>query len=211
MLKTSLIDGTGTRQGAQITKDHALKVSVVEMSVADQSIEDLTVKKQYRAWLSTSAGSEDMNVDASTTPVLFQELAESGKVKWIKSWRLIMHDTYMELNTNDFRRFGTAATAPGLTNGIEFYFVQAGRTIDVFLENVLNIGDFLKYADGYTNLVNAVSAQDDYLAFDFEFDEPIVLPAGSNDKIVMSISDDLSSLVYMRAIVRGWQQFVEIE
>lgn len=120
-----------------------------------------------------------------------------------------MNSTNMEMGTNDFRRFGDAAIAPGLTNGVEFYFVQGGRKIDVFLEPVKNVGRFLDYADDFTNLVNAVSAQSDYLSFDFIFDQPVALPAGSNDKIVFVVNDDLTALDFMQVVVRGWQEFLD--
>lgn len=205
-------DGTGTDVTAEVNDEHALKVYLADQSISisniNELIPDLTRQKQYRDWLRTSAGAYEMNVNGSSTPILFEETAEANKVKWITSWRLIMNGTYLEINTNDFRRFGAAATAPGLTNGMQFYFVQGGRTINVFLENVKKIGDFLDYADGYTNLVNAVSSQSDYLAFDFVFDKPVALPAGSNDKIVMQVSDNLTALELMRVVVRGWQEFL---
>ena len=202
-------DGTGTRYQAKVTSDHALLTSPITVSTSSQSIGDLTRKKQYREWLRDPSGSEIMNVDGSTTPILFSETAEPGKVKWITSWRLLMHDTGMELETNDFRDFGVSHVSPGLTNGLQFYFEQAGRQIDVFLENVVRIGDFPNYSDDHVNLVNAVTSQSDFLSFRFDFDQPVALPAGSNDKIVMKISDDLSTLDYMRVLVRGWQEFVE--
>lgn len=206
-IDTIIRDGTGTRRTASVTSDGALKVSPVVIATADQSITDLTLKKQYRDWLRTSAGSKEMNVDGSTASVLFEETAEAHKVKWITAWRLVMNDTYLELETNDFRRFGSAAVAPGLTNGLRFYFVQGGRNIDVFLDPVKKIGDFMDYQDDYNNLVNAVGSQEDYLSFDFKFDQPVALPAGSNDKIVMEVRDDLTAIDLMRVIVRGWQEF----
>jgi len=200
-------DGTGSKYAAQVTSDHALKVSPVTIATSDQTITDLTLKKQYRDWLRTTGNAYEMNVDGSSAPVLFTETAEANKVKWITSWRLILNGTEMELETNDFRGFGTAAGAPGLTNGVDFYFIQGGRQINVFLNPVKNIGSFLDYSDGYTNLVNAVSSQSDYLAFDFIFDQPVALPAGSNDKIVMQINDNLTTIDLMRVVVRGWQEF----
>lgn len=204
-------DGVGTRFTAQVNSENALKVYQANISLADEAeggYESLTRKKQYRDWLRTTGGSESMLVDGSSTPVLFEETSQADRVKWIVSWRLVMNSTYMELETNDFRRFGTAATAPGLTNGVQFYFVQGGRQIEVFLEPVKNVGRFLDYADSYTNLVNAVSSQGDYLSFDFVFDQPVALPAGSNDKIVFKVSDDLTALDFMQVVVRGWQEFL---
>lgn len=210
-IDTLVRDGTGTRFTAQVNSDNALKVYQSEPVLVDEAEDgyaSLTRKKQYRDWLRTAAGSEDMLVDGSTNAVYFSETSQSEKVKWITAWRLIMHSTGMELDTNDFRGFGAAAGPSGLTNGLQFYFVQDGRQIDVFLENVKNLGDFLKYADDYTNLVNAVTSQSDYLHFDFTFDQPIALPAGSNDKIVMVVNDDLTDLDYMQVVVRGWQEFI---
>lgn len=204
-------DGVGTRFTAQVNSENALKVYQANISLADEAeggYESLTRKKQYRDWLRTTGGSESMLVDGSSTPVLFEETSQADRVKWIVSWRLVMNSTYMELETNDFRRFGTAAIAPGLTNGVQFYFVQGGRQIEVFLEPVKNVGRFLDYADSYTNLVNAVSSQGDYLSFDFVFDQPVALPAGSNDKIVFKVSDDLTALDFMQVVVRGWQEFL---
>jgi len=202
-------DGTGGKTAVQVTRDHALKVSPVTIATADQEIADLTLKKQYRDWLRNGSGSDAMNVDGSASPVYFKETAESNKVKWITSGRMVLEGTALELDTNDFRGFGEAAIAPGLTNGLNFYFTQGGRQIDVFLDPVKKIGDFLDYADGYTNLVNAVSAQGDYLAFDFVFDQPIALPAGSNDEIIMQVNDDLTDIDRMQVIIRGWQEFIE--
>lgn len=208
-IDTNIRDGTGGRYLAQVTSEHALKVSPVTIATGDQTITDLTLKKQYRDWLKNGGGSEDMNIDGSTTPVLFEEAAEANKVKWVTSWRLIMNGTALELDTNDFRGFGAAAAAPGLTNGLNFFFIQGGREIQVFLDPAKKIGDFLDYADGYTNLVNAVSSQSDYLAFDFLFDQPVALPAGSNDKIILQVNDDLTGIDLMKVIVRGWQEFTD--
>jgi len=210
-IDTLIRDGVGGRFTAQVNSNNALKVYQSELSLADESEDgygSLTRKKQYRDWLRTTGGSESMLVNGSSTPVLFEETSQADRVKWIVSWRLVMNSTYMELETNDFRRFGTAAIAPGLTNGVQFYFVQGGRQVEVFLEPVKNVGRFLDYADSYTNLVNAVSSQGDYLSFDFVFDQPVALPAGSNDKIVFKVSDDLTALDFMQVVVRGWQEFL---
>ena len=204
-------DGTGTKSKANVSSDNALKVYTTDITLADQAVSnyaELIRKKQYRDWLRTSTGDTDMCIDGSSTPVYFLETPQSDRVKWVMSWRIILHSTDMEINTNDFRRFGAAAIAPGLTNGIEFYFNQAGRRTDVFLENVKSIGQFLDYADGFTNLVNAVTSQSDYLSLDFSFDQPVVLAPGSNDQIVLGVSDDLTALDFAQVIVRGWQEFL---
>jgi hypothetical protein len=71
------------------------------------------------------------------------------------------------------------------------------------------IGDFLTYADDFTNLVNSVGTQEDYLAFDFLFESraPVVLTEGTLDSITIRINDDLTAIDKQVAIARGYQEF----
>ena len=115
----------------------------------------------------------------------------------------------MELNTADFRRFGTATGAgTPLTNGVQIETFQSGETISVANEPIRTLGDFLRYADSFTNLVNAVGTQDDYVSFDFDLDKPVVLASGGGDSIIVRIRDNLTTVNSFRCIVRGYQESV---
>lgn len=204
-------DGEGTKKTAGVTDNRALKVSVIDPVYTDISLEDalpsLLARKQFKDFLKNGS-SKELNVNGSTTPVTFKQMSEEGKIKWLIGIRILLNGTYFEINTNDFRRFGTAAIAPGLTNGITLEVSQSGIVTDLFAEPVKYVGQFLDYADSFTNLVNSVSSQSDFLAFDFSFDAPIVLPAGTTDFIGLTVQDDLSSLDLFRAIVRGYQEIL---
>jgi hypothetical protein len=204
-LKTRLVDGRGTGREANVTTEHALLVSVVPSNPKDVDVEVVTRNKVYRDKFKDALLNEDLNVDGSVTVKQFFIQAEVDKAKWVTSVRFVFNDANMELVTNDFRRFGTAATSPGLINGIRFHAEQGGIITEVFFEYVKTIGAFMNYADKYVNFNNAISAVVDFLSFDFDFDEPVPLPDGTQDKLVITIQDDLTSVDLFQVFARGYQ------
>ena len=205
MLKTAIVDPEGSFT-AEVTPNRALRVSIVESNALELPVDLLTQRKQLREYMRSTAGSKDMNVDGSSTPVDFFAKATPGHVKWITGFRVILNGTYLELETADFRRFGAAATAPGLTNGLLLDSHQGGVVTDFFEEPIQNVGQFMDYSDNFTNLVNAISSQSDYLSFNFWLDTPLVLPDGSEDHLHLTVRDDLTALDSFQVAIRGYQQ-----
>jgi hypothetical protein len=200
-----------TGRVADVTQDHALKVALsggLQGSSVGKTPEELTAIKYYSGYLHNGS-SIDLNVDGSVTPVEFVEESTTLCVKWITRVRILLNGTYFELNTNDFRRFG-AATAGGspLTNGIQFWVEQGGVTTQIFTSPVRYTGDFMNYAEDYTNIINAISAQSDFLSFDMQFVQPIVLPPTVTDKLVMKIRDNLTAISLFQVALDGYQEFV---
>lgn len=205
-----VLDGEGSKRKAGVTVKHALKVSVLELSSAEQSEDELTAKKNYRGFLLNTGGSGDMNVDGSSTPVLFKQSSISTATRWLSGVRLLFNGTNMEIQTNDFRRFGNAtAQQTPLTNGVELFLIQGGIQTNLFITPITTIGQFMDYADSITNFVNAVSTQSDFLSFDFSFDVPLVLPPGSQDYVAVKVSDDLTNIDLFKGIVRGYQETLD--
>lgn len=192
-----------------VTSDGALQVSIIEGAAAELPIDTLTRRKLLRSFLKNN-GSKDLNVDGSTTPVEFTEAADTTRTKWITGLRLLLNGTNLEMNTNDFRRFGTAtASNTPLTNGVQLYVIQGGLQTDFFVDPITRMGDFFNYADAYLNIINAITAQSDFLYFDFNFEQPVVIPPGTTDRVVFSVSDDLTNIELFTCIVRGYQELVE--
>jgi len=207
MLRTTITNGTGKKYEAQVTAEHALVVTSQASSGFDVSSNVLTRYKLFRGFMTDSSGSKDLNIDGSTTPVEFSVTSETGKVLYVQQIRVLLNGTYFEMDTNDFRRFGEATAGGGsLTNGIELEVRQGGVMTELFAEPIKQTGDFFNYADNFTNLVNAVSAQSDFLSFDFEFEQPVVLPESVEDRLIMTISDDLTDIDLFQVTVRGWQE-----
>ena len=207
-LKTYIADGEGTGRIAGVTPNNELKVTVSPYTSVGRTTTELTVQKQYNGFLVDSTNSADMDVDGSSVSVEFSLVPPTGRVLYVNSFRILMNGTSLEINTNDFRRFGMAAVAPGLTNGVLVYVIQGDVTTNLFIDPIKTIGQFLDYATDFTNLVNSVGTQEDFLSFDFRFDVPVVLVPGSNDKIVIEVRDNLTAIDLFRCVAKGYQEVI---
>ena len=207
MIKTRITDGEGSGREAIVTENYALKVQNVPETSRGLPPDDLANIRLYRDFLRNGT-SPDANVNGSVTNVVFSVASEINKTKWITSVRFLFEDANMEMNTADFRRFATAtgAGAP-LTNGILFSVMQSGAQTDLFAEPIQFMGDFFTYADDYLNLINSVSATEDFLYFDIFFEKPIVLAEGGNDSLMVTVRDNLTALNKFQVLVRGYQEF----
>lgn len=192
---------------ARVTDDNSLFVSLMPAH-AHELGDALLRQKVYRAFLTNTADSSALNVDGSTTTQKFAVRSEVGKTKFVTHLRIHLEDEQMDLSTSEFRRFGGAAGAPGLTNGLLLYAVQGGTTTQLWPTAVKNIGDFLDTANDYVNLINAISAGVDYLSIDFHLPIPVPLTEGSGDSLTCEIRDNLSTVNLFNIIVDGYQEVV---
>lgn len=212
-LKTRIGDGGGTGFEAGVTKSNLLKVTPVQISATELTYEKLTLQKYFSEYLRReSDDSRDMTVDGSGTPQQFVLLGEAERCRWITSLRILIEgNNFSVAASGDFRRWGSIATAPGLTNGTSLYVVQSNVTTNIFYDPVRNMGDLFNYQTDYENFINAVTATADYLSVDIAFPVPIVLPAGGEDEIVAQVNDDLvdADFLTFRILARGYQEIIE--
>jgi hypothetical protein len=210
-VKTRIHDGLGTSRTVAVTPSNALLVQVLPETSKGVPPADLSNLKLLQEFLVDSTGSSDQRVNGSVTPVEFSVTASASRTKWITGFRIIIEGDGFELASADFRDYG-AVGSPGLTNGIEIEAFQGGVTTSIAAEPIRNAGDYLNYADDFTNFVNAVSSQSDYLMFMFEFATPVVLTEGSTDRLTIRIRDNLITAITSTAtprqyaIARGYQE-----
>jgi hypothetical protein len=155
-------------------------------------------------------GSESQIVDGSVSSVEFSVSADTGITKWITGFRIIIQGQTTDISTQDFRRY--AQTAAGLANGVDIEAVQSGATTVITGAGaVQRMGEYLRYSGDFVNITSAISANVDYLHFDFDFDTPVVLAEGSSDRLLIRINDDLTAALAAAdsaqfAIARGYQE-----
>lgn len=169
----------------------------------------VTQQKAFSARFATSAGSESAAVDGSATPVELYVGAVNGRIRFVSELRLVIEGTNFKLDSNEIRRFGPVV-APGLANGIELQAEQGGVVTDLFTDPITIAGDLLEYASpearGVVNVVDGVSAGVDVVIATIRLARPVGLPAGSTDRLVLRIRDDLSGLSRMDLTAIGWQE-----
>jgi hypothetical protein len=211
-LPTRIVDGTGTKREAAVTEEHALLVSNKERIAIEISAAELTRRKLFFEFFRRdSDDSRNMTVDGSTTPQEFILKSESVAVRWIEYIRIIIEGNNFDLTASgDFRRWGSVASSPGLTNGIELYALQGGTQTDIFYDPVQNMGDLFYYQTEYNNFINAVDAQADFLSVDIEMPQAVALPLGIEDKIVCKINDNLvhADFLKFQILAKGYQEVV---
>lgn len=212
--KITIKDGEGSGRITGVTPQNSLKVQVLPQTSKGIPPSDLSALRQLREFFVDGTGSEDQRVDGSVTPVEFAVVAGAGITKWITGFRIIIEAAGFEIATQDFRDYG-ATTAPGLPNGIDIEADQAGIITSISAAPIQSAGDYFNYADDFTNFVNALDNQADYLQFVFKFDTPVVLTAGSADKVIIRINDDLITALTAAtatptqyAIARGYKESV---
>lgn len=212
-VKTLIQDGLGTERLANVTPQNALLVSVLPQTSKGVPPEDLSNLRLLQEFFVDSTNSSNQRVNGSVTPVEFAISAGASVTKWITGFRIVIEADGFEISTADFRDYGATAS-PGLTNGIQIEAFQGGSTVNIATEPIQTAGDYLNYADGFTNFINAISAQSDYLQIVFNFPVPIVLTEGSSDKIIIRIRDNLiasltsTATPRQYAIARGYQESV---
>lgn len=211
-LPANIIDGTGTRYQAKVTSEHALLVTPSGRSVSEIPTEELTRYKLFFEYFRReSDNSRDMTVDGSATPQEFILTSTTGAVRWIDYIRVIIEGNNFALTASgDFRRWGSVAVAPGLTNGTELYVIQGGNRTDIFYDPVKNMGDLFNYQTDYDNFVNAIDNQADFLSIDIAMPAAVALPLGVDDRLVAVVNDNLvdANFLTFRVLARGFQEFV---
>ena len=211
--KGRITDGLGTGRTVSVTPANALLVQV--LPATSIGIRDALLSR-YRLlseFFTDGGGSSNQVVNGAGTPVEFSIRAEPGLTKWITGFRVVIEGNNFELATADFRRYGFILD-PGLPNGIQIEADQGGVITSIANEPVRITGDYLNYANGFTNFINAITAQADYLQFVFRFEQPIVLTAASTDRVIIRIRDNLTLAILSSgtprqyALATGYQESV---
>jgi len=200
-------DGQGSGREATVTNRRALLVQLTPDTSIGLAPEVLTSIRLSREYFSDSAGSVDINVDGSVSPVQFDVSAEVGQTKWVTGFKIQFEAQNMNIGASqEIRRFGNASGTTGLAVGLEIFTVQSGERVDIVIDPAKSTGDLISYGDTYLNFVDAVSANVDMLQINFSFDKPVVLPDGSNDRVVFQVNDDLTPLDLFRVVARGYKE-----
>ena len=208
--KVEIKDGTGSSALAQVAaSSNALLTQRLPETAKGLEPSLIANLRELSAFFVDTTGSAAQNVDGSVTPVEFSISASPEKTKWVVGFRLIIEGASLTFASNDFRRYGAAATAPGLTNGVLIQTEQQGAVVNISAEPINILGDYLDYAQGFTNFTNAISAGVDYVNLDFQLSRPVVLPPGSIDAVKIIIQDDLTAIDKQVAVARGYQEDTE--
>lgn len=204
---TTTIKGAKDGSVAKVATNGGLCVVVAPRPPSQWTAQEVEQKKSLVGLLATAAGSSDLGVDGSVTEVDFVAGAPAAKIHWVTEVRLTLHSSLMKLDSNEIRRFGPAAAAPGLTNGLRLIARQNGAEVDLWTSaGVKNLGDFYRYSETVQGVTDGVSAGVDFVVVRLILPVPIGLYPGSKDQVILRIQDDLTTLTLFEAVCLGWSE-----
>lgn len=200
-----------TSQGAGVTPDGALRVTMMPRHVSDLTREQL-VRRRYFSALLQNGGSPDMNVDGSVTPVEFEVVPQDDTVSSVREMRFEFHSDRLNMDTNDVRRFGTAAGLGGLTNGLDIEFRQSGVTTSLTTSPIQTMSQFFTHVSiPPFNVVDGIAVGVDLLVWviDLKLLLPIPISDANTDQVMVRVKDDLTALNFFRVTVIGQSENVK--
>ncbi|MCP4437068.1 MAG: hypothetical protein GY913_21545 [Proteobacteria bacterium] len=165
--------------------------------------------RTYRKLLANvSGGSVDMNVDGSSTDVVFhQQASNRGQVVTIDEVRFVFRSTGMDLSTTEVQNFGAVGAA--LTTGLLFQADIGDNNINLFSEVVTRMSDLWRYCEeDVVNMVDGYPSNVDLAVFRWVPTRPLVLTWNQRaqttaDRITVTVQDDLTSLDHFQVQVIG--------
>jgi hypothetical protein len=209
MIDFRLADGRGKPNFAKVNGEGEISVVVHPHPPRDEEENALP----FRARFLTSAGSSDMAVDGSTTPVEFYVSANDEKDLYVKYISITIGDN----GTPALNKFGAISA---LANGVKWTWDSQDEGEIILHDGIKTNLEFVRTGndtgaigtgvDSYLADVSGGGTEKSYLpsidlAELFGLAYGVRLRKGTNDRMTFTVRDDVSSLVTFNAIGYGLQ------
>ena len=163
----------------------------------------------------TSSGSNDMQVNGSSTPVEFWIPADTVNDRYITNVSFVLADAGAQLNN-----FGNIAD---LTNGCDFEYEMLDRTITI-ADGLATSFDFVRLSLGQPSFGNGSSAfratnvagnSEGYIPFvNFQMLVPpygLLLKAGTSERLILRVNDNTTGVDAFNAIAYGFERLPDVD
>ena len=181
---------------------HKLSIPLADMNLATSTVDALRMEMVGKHGQAPTFYTDDFQVENTTAGAKFDIIPPDGKKFLVHKFRYIIIDaisgvvvdgTMPGLSYNQLLGVGT------LDSGILFTWERAGSPVGQ--TSISNLGDAVKAG---AEIINHMSdGTNTSITVLREFVEPIILSSKSNDKIYISINDNLSGLISLTAIGTG--------
>ena len=154
----------------------------------------------FRKYFRDSAGSKDMNIDG-TTPVEFYVEADPKFDTWINSFNVRLGDAGA-----NFNEFGAL---PALTNGVEIVWISQEIGEFVIHDGIIDNLEFFRLSGSDPRIIDVTGGGADAIIVQTDFSEIFAPPyglrlrAGTTEKLMFRIRDDISTVDYFDVIAYG--------
>ena len=210
-VKANIEDGSGNGNLAKVSNEGFLFTQEAPFPPSGEETK-ITVYREFLT-LNNDGTTNDMRVDGSTTSQYFWVNAEPNFDIYITTLSFLISDAGAELD-----EFGNLAA---LTNGCRLFYEDNNGEINIGTDLVSNF-EFIRLCQGNPAFGNAadafrarniVGASEGYIpVFDFRnfgFRWGLKLKAGTNNRLVMEINDNVSSIDGFNATAYGFRRVLD--
>jgi len=172
---------------------HKITIPLVDMGLTDLTIDTVRIKQEAAEGKAPKFYLDDVQIEETGTPIVFELKPAKGTWLLVKSFQIVCAatGTAAEPNIPYDSLLGTS-----IANGIDYKRIENEVTTSAFTIN--------KFVD-FMGLSNANitgqggDATNNWVAVNVRFNEAVVLKAEDDDKMTLTINDDLSGLLYLRS------------
>lgn len=210
-VKANIEDGSGNGNFAKVSNEGFLFTQEAPFPPSGEETK-ITVYREFLT-LNNDGTTNDMRVDGSTTSQYFWVNSEPNFDIYITTLSFLISDAGAELD-----EFGNLAA---LTNGCRLFYEDNNGEINIGTDLVSNF-EFIRLCQGNPAFGNAadafrarniVGASEGYIpVFDFRnfgFRWGLKLKAGTNNRLVMEINDNVSSIDGFNATAYGFRRVLD--
>ena len=210
-IRTNIEDGAGRGYTAKVSKEGFLFTQEAPFPPASEETK-ITVYREFLT-LNNDGTTNDMRVNGSTTPQRFFINAEPNFDVYITTVSFLIADAGASLN-----EFGGIAA---LTNGCRFYYEDVNGEINIGTNLVSNF-EFVRLCQGNPAFGgggsaflanNVVGTSEAFIpVFDFRnfgFKWGLKLAAGTNNRLILEVNDNVTALDAFNAIAYGFRRVLE--
>lgn len=210
-VKANIEDGSGNGNLAKVSNEGFLFTQEAPFPPSGEETK-ITIYREFLT-LNNDGTTNDMRVNGSTTSQYFWINAEPNFDIYITTLSFLISDAGAELD-----EFGNL---PSLTNGCRLFYEDNNGEINIGTDLVSNF-EFIRLCQGNPSFGNAqdafrarniVGASEGYIPiFDFRnfgFRWGLKLKAGTNNRLVMEINDNVSSIDGFNATAYGFRRVLD--
>ena len=171
---------------------HKLNIPLSDMGLTGSTIDSVRVEQEAREGKAPKYYLDDVQIEETGVPIIFELKPDLGTWLLVKSLQIVLAavGTAVSPNLPYDTLLGTS-----IASGINYKRIQGDTTISTATIN--------KFVD-FMGLSNATitgqggDATNNWVSVNVQFNEEVVLKAEDEDKMTLTINDDLTGLLYLR-------------
>ena len=176
---------------------HKITIPLADMGLTGLTIDTVRFQQEAAEGKAPKYYLDDLQIEETGDPITFELTLDKGKWLLVKSFQIVMANTFDSTLANSSMPKIPYDTLLGtaITNGIDYKRIQGGVT--------LSAATISKFVDsmglsGATITGTGGDATNTWLSLNVQFNETVVLKSENEDKMTLTINDDLSGLLYLR-------------